>query len=219
MTDHDRIAEIQAREQATTPGPWTPRSRDIDKLEESSVLGWEIDGPPDAMRAQFGRGADARFIAHARGDIPWLIGLIAERDSEIARLQEALEFYSGGKYYGARARAALEGAPDAPEVPEVVCLCGSTRFAECFQAENLRLTLEGKIVLSIGANVSDQQLGIAQDSEAKAMLDELHLRKIDLADRIHVLNVGGYIGESTGREIAYAKATGKEVTYLEEAGK
>lgn len=46
-------------------------------------------------------------------------------------------------------------------------------------------------------------------------LDDMHLRKIDLADEIFVINVGGYIGESTSREIEYAQATGKTVRYLE----
>lgn len=106
-----------------------------------------------------------------------------------------------------------EPQPDA-DMPEIVCLCGSTRFADTFAEENLRLTLEGKIVLSIGVNVSDNALGIAQDSEVKTRLDQLHLRKIDLADRVHVLNVGGYVGESTSREIAYAKEQGKVITWL-----
>lgn len=99
--------------------------------------------------------------------------------------------------------------------PEIVCLCGSTRFADTFNAENLRLTLEGKIVLSIGANVSDAALGISQESEIKRRLDDLHLAKIDLADRVHVLNVDGYIGESTLREIQHARRHLKRITYLE----
>lgn len=118
----------------------------------------------------------------------------------------------------------IEGrVPDEPQdeadtvMPKIVCLCGSTRFADEFARQNLRLTLEGKIVLSIGANVSDASLAIGQDSETKRRLDELHLRKIDLADEVLVLNVGGYIGESTRREIAYAEMTDTPVRYLEEA--
>ena len=48
------------------------------------------------------------------------------------------------------------------------------------------------------------------------MLDEMHKRKIDMADEIYVINVGGYIGSSTKSEIEYAKKTGKTVKYLEE---
>lgn len=47
------------------------------------------------------------------------------------------------------------------------------------------------------------------------MLDMLHLRKIDLADRVLVINPGGYIGESTSREIAYARANGKPVSFTD----
>ena len=78
-----------------------------------------------------------------------------------------------------------------------------------------RLTLEGYIVISVG------MFGHSGDEEVwkpgvKEMLDDMHLRKIDLADEIFVINVGGYIGESTRRERAYAEKTGKKVNYLEE---
>lgn len=104
--------------------------------------------------------------------------------------------------------------------PAIVCLCGSTKFWRVFQRQSLRLTLEGKIVLSIGAasGTDDEHFGNLPRSEydaAKSMLDELHLRKIDLADEVLILNVGGYIGESTARELAYAIASGKIVSYLE----
>lgn len=86
-------------------------------------------------------------------------------------------------------------------------------------------TLAGKIVLSIGAarcaDGDDETFGgyipAGKYDEVKVALDELHLRKIDLADEVLVLNVGGYIGQSTGREIAYAQATGKPVRFLEPA--
>lgn len=105
--------------------------------------------------------------------------------------------------------------------PTIVCLCGSTRFSEAFHDENLRETLLGRIVLSIGCDFkSDRDLIIAGNltEEDKECLDELHLRKIDLADEILVLNVGGYIGLSTRNEIAYARAHGKRIRYLEEFG-
>ena len=78
-----------------------------------------------------------------------------------------------------------------------------------------RMTLEGYIVISVGL------FGHSGDNEVwqpgtKEMLDDMHFRKIDLADEIFVINVGGYIGESTRREIAYAEKTGKKVRYSEE---
>jgi len=99
--------------------------------------------------------------------------------------------------------------------PIVVCLCGSTRFKEAFDQANLEETLAGRIVLSVGSYLrSDQELGLSP--ETKARLDELHLRKIHLADEVLVLNVGGYIGDSTRRELEYARQQGKRVRSLEE---
>ena len=96
----------------------------------------------------------------------------------------------------------------------VVTLCGSTRFREAFLREQKRLTLAGCIVLSVGL------FGHSGDGEVftegtKEMLDDMHKRKIDMADGIFVINVGGYIGESTRSEIEYAMRTGKDVAYLE----
>jgi hypothetical protein len=99
--------------------------------------------------------------------------------------------------------------------PEIVCLCGSTRFFKTFDEWNFILTLEGKIVLSIGCNTkSDEGLKLTADDKVK--LDELHKRKIDLCDTVFVLNVDGYIGDSTRSEIEYAEQIGKLVKYLEE---
>jgi hypothetical protein len=98
--------------------------------------------------------------------------------------------------------------------PTIVCLCGSTRFKDEFARQNFLLTLGGEIVLSIGCDSkSDEELRI--DDEMKAKLDELHLRKIDLADRVLILNVDGYIGESTTRELAYSIYRNKPVTFLD----
>lgn len=103
--------------------------------------------------------------------------------------------------------------------PTVVCLCGSTRFYDAFQRANYEETMAGRIVLSVGfyPHSSEQAHGetIGITPEQKEALDQLHLSKIDLADEILVLNVGGYIGKSTGREIMYAQATGKRIRLLE----
>lgn len=97
---------------------------------------------------------------------------------------------------------------------KVITLCGSTRFKDEFLEVQKRLTLEGNVVISVGL------FGHSGDDEVwtegvKDMLDRQHLAKIDLADEIFVVNVGGYIGESTKREIAYAEFKGKTITYLE----
>ena len=101
--------------------------------------------------------------------------------------------------------------------PIKVCLCGSTRFSEAFRDANLRETLKGKIVLSIGCDTkSDEDLIKANMEINKEALDVLHLFKIDECDEILVLNVGSYIGQSTRREIEYAIQTRKKVRWLEE---
>lgn len=128
--------------------------------------------------------------------------------------------------------------------PEVVTLCGSTRFKDAYEREQARLTGEGVIVISVGRFGWID--GLDMDGELKKRLDELHLRKIDLSDRIHVINgramkcpgcdrfctsvwcpecprkindspvLPPYVGESTRREIDYAVRTGKKATYLNE---
>lgn len=99
-------------------------------------------------------------------------------------------------------------------MPRIVCLCGSGRFREAFERAEFEETLAGRIVLTIGCNTHDVERSEALRHH-KPALDELHLRKIDLADEILVLNVGGYVGESTAREIQYALSHGVAVRYLE----
>ena len=99
---------------------------------------------------------------------------------------------------------------------KVITLCGSTKFKEQYLEAQKRLTLESNIVISVGL------FGHSGDDEVwtegtKAMLDDMHKRKIDMADEIFVINVGGYIGKSTKSEIAYAKSQGIAVRYLEDA--
>ena len=104
----------------------------------------------------------------------------------------------------------------------VVTLCGSTRFKEEFIEAQKRLTLEGNIVISVGlfGHSGDSEVwdGMDEDtlSKTKEMLDDMHKCKIDMADSIYVINVGGYIGDSTRSEIEYAKSHGKKIMYLEE---
>jgi len=99
--------------------------------------------------------------------------------------------------------------------PCIVCLCGSTRFSEAFQQAMLEETLAGRIVLTIGCVWhSDEALGLTEAD--KECLDILHLFKIDISDEVLILNVNGYIGESTEREIEYARSMGKPIRWLEE---
>ena len=97
---------------------------------------------------------------------------------------------------------------------KVITLCGSTRFKDAFIKEQKRLTLEGNIVISVGL-FGHSGDGEVWDEGTKEMLDDMHKRKIDMADEIFVINVGGYIGSSTRSEIEYTKAAGKAIHYLE----
>ena len=103
----------------------------------------------------------------------------------------------------------------------VVTLCGSTRFKNEFMEAQKRLTLEGNIVISVGlfGHSGDAEVRDGMDegmlSKNKEMLDDMHKCKIDMADEIFVINVGGYIGDSTRSEIEYAEENGKAVRYLE----
>lgn len=96
---------------------------------------------------------------------------------------------------------------------KIITLCGSTKFKDQFIETQKRLTLEGNVVISVGL------FGHSGDDEVwtegtKEMLDDMHKRKIDMADEIFVINVDHYIGSSTKSEIEYAIAHGKKVNYL-----
>lgn len=106
------------------------------------------------------------------------------------------------------------------ERPRIVCLCGSVRFLEAFDRASLTETLAGRIVLSVGSHRMRDEDAFAHLDEpgrvaALECLAELHLRKIDLADEVLVVNVGGYVGASTHAEIEYARRQGKPVRWLE----
>lgn len=103
--------------------------------------------------------------------------------------------------------------------PKVVCLCGSTRFAQYFMIKRWELEKQG--IITFGINIlpdnyfAEGNAHGAEQEGVKHILDELHKRKIDLSDEVFVLNVDWYIGESTRNEIDYAVSTGKKVEYLQ----
>lgn len=93
---------------------------------------------------------------------------------------------------------------------KIVCLCGSTRFRKEYEEANRRYTDRGMIVLTVGGF---EREGKEWGPGKKALLDELHLDKVASADIVHVLNVDGYVGESTAREVAWAVYLQKELTW------
>lgn len=97
--------------------------------------------------------------------------------------------------------------------PTIVCLVGSTRFYDEFTRANFDETMAGRIVLTVGFFHHTAVLPITPAK--KLILDELHLRKIDLADEVLVINPGSYIGNSTRREIWYAARRDKCLRWLD----
>jgi hypothetical protein len=103
------------------------------------------------------------------------------------------------------------------ERPKVVCFCGSTRFTPHMLI--LRWEMEKQRIITMGWNVLPDGYGadshVAEAEGVKELIDELHKRKIDLCDEVFVVNLDGYIGESTRSEIDYAESIGKPIQYLE----
>lgn len=126
------------------------------------------------------------------------------------------------KEYNAR-KAAQQPRPPTTDAQKrkVITLCGSVKFWKEYLKWNAILTLQGNVVFSCGLSMKSGyedillKYSVWELNDVKKDLDEIHLRKIDLSDEIFVLNVGGYIGDSTKREIAYAESRGKSVRYLE----
>jgi hypothetical protein len=106
--------------------------------------------------------------------------------------------------------------------PVVTTLCGSTRFPDAFALANMHLSMLGRVVIGLGmmghADVPAGAKFLTSDGDEKTPekqgLDQLHFRKIEMSDGIYVVNVGGYIGSSTAREVAYAQQLGKTVEYM-----
>jgi hypothetical protein len=88
--------------------------------------------------------------------------------------------------------------------------CGSTKFMKAFAEWNARLTMKGNVVYSVAVVTTGNSI----DEEHKVLLDYVHMKKIELSDMVFVIDVGGYVGESTSREIKLAAALGKEIQYL-----
>lgn len=112
------------------------------------------------------------------------------------------------KIYGAREGDILKTSDT-----KLVCLCGSTKFKKEFEQANRLETGKGHIVLSVA--MFGHHEGLDMNGSEKQIFDQVHMKKILICDEVLVLNVGGYIGSSTAKEIAYAKELGKPIRYLE----
>ena len=97
----------------------------------------------------------------------------------------------------------------------VVTLCGSTKFKNEFEKAMKDLTLLGNVVISVGCFGHQDPDPLLWEKKNSGMLDRMHRQKIDMADWIFVVNPGGYIGESTRKEIDYAISQGKSVEFMD----
>jgi hypothetical protein len=171
----------------------------------------------DNLAAALGRLLGVDLGERSADNDPWRNALVAAANTYPDPWRSALVAVANATNPGVDAADPPSDTAAAP--PRIVVLCGSTRFYDAFQQANYDLTMGGQIVLSVGfyphAAEHGHGEGVGHDSADKVRLDELHKRKIDLADYVHVLNVGGYVGSSTRSEIGYAQAAGKPVTYLE----
>lgn len=117
------------------------------------------------------------------------------------------------------AAVGLRVQTETSDAAKVITLCGSTKFKDAINAENFRLTVAGNVVISLGLFGHTDLPDYNWDTDVtdlKTSLDKLHFQKIRMADEVHVVDVGGYYGESTAREIAYARSLGKPVTFMSE---
>lgn len=188
---------------------------EIEKVVEPSGGEYRGMGPP--LTGQLERACDyakdeAGKLGHKYiGTEHLLLGLLRQENS-IA--QQILRNLNVDLPKAKEEVMTLLGLPE-PTMPTIVCLCGSTRFKDAFIRANFDETMTGKIVLSVGLYSHADKEVYSPSEEEKRKLDELHLRKIDLADEVLFLNVGGYIGESTKRELEYARKHGKIIRFLE----
>lgn len=201
--------------------PWALESKEVHRFAAAAVEFARQGGTPEEQFRDWSRAkvTDGWTYGPVKDPVakthPCLVADYTDLPAE-QRAKDAV--------FAAIVRAMSGDARPAPERPRIVCLCGSTRYYDEFRRANLRLTLAGQIVLSIGCDTrSDGDLAVVGELgtdpvEVKARLDDLHKRKIDLASYVLVVSdEAGYFGQSTAGEIAYAVKHGKPVLFAHEA--
>lgn len=186
---------------------------DLPKLNWQEAPGWASLHVYQSWGAGFWADLDPELGTFAHNHGRWWFPAIAKTKASGFILPVGIDY-----------RESIEDRPqaDAQKRPTIVTLCGSTHFSEAYQKANLEETMAGKIVLTIGCDMrSDKELfeGKTQEEliDLKERLDQLHLRKVELADEVLILNQGGYIGPSTARELEHAYRLGKKIRFLEES--
>lgn len=177
---------------ATSGGPMTPPR----------------DASPGPLSPQ-----DEEAVDHLEGMMNLLDGVNKDDRAALSHLRSRL--------------ALLDRAQGLIDRPKIVCFCGSVRFSAEMMIWGWELAKRGIIVLTWSVlpdgyfSGTDDERGIhgAEVEGVREQLDELHKRKIDIADSIYVVNVGGYVGDSTKSEIRYAIDHGKPIVWLEPESK
>jgi hypothetical protein len=103
----------------------------------------------------------------------------------------------------------------------IICICGSSRFAEYHAIARWLFERDGKTICIminyLPQHYAESEFGVgkndhfAEASGRKEILDELHKRKIDISDAIFVVDIDGYIGESTRSEMEYAEKLNRPI--------
>lgn len=112
------------------------------------------------------------------------------------------------------AQEAREEVKQLRTLPEIVVLAGSSRFKQAFESEEYRLALTGHIVL--GKHVYKPGEEWPLDEYAKGLLHAVQFRKVEIAHRVHVINVDGYVGQDTYNLIKFAIRHDKPISFLED---
>lgn len=94
----------------------------------------------------------------------------------------------------------------------IITLCGSTKYKEEYLLVNKWLTLQGNIVISVSMFGQIDKEPLTENE--KIILDEIHKKKIDIANEIFIIDVDKYIGNSTKSEVSYAELNQKNIRFL-----
>ena len=94
---------------------------------------------------------------------------------------------------------------------KIITVCGSLNFKNEMIELAEKMELQGNCILCPIYPTNPDKDAYTEDEVL--MLDKMHKEKIKLSDAILVVNVNGYIGNSTKSEIDYAKSLNKEILY------
>jgi hypothetical protein len=233
----DRIKEIEERLERASPGPWKELPEEVGRAYiriRGTRLGCRykianVVCPVDLDREIEETRANAQFIAHAPDDIRYLLAeltkareenaelrsQLAVRDRAILRRNEIIEANNGQERTLTAELAECRGRLEAKRV----CLCGSSRFVDIMAVCGWLIERD-EHAITMGLHLLPMWYPDCPDhhlAEHEGCVDEqdaLHLKKISLADEIFVVNFKGYIGESTKREIEYAKSLGRPIRWF-----